>query len=636
MTSQEFHDLVARVEQYARTNRTAYRFRVGALALLGYAYVWTVLIVCLLILALLVLVLFSATGAAFVVGKLGIAVLLVIGAILRALWVKFPPPTGVPLERRDVPALFALIDELTTSLETPRFHRVLLTDDFNAAVSQRPRLGPFGWYENWLMIGLPMLEALSLEEFRAVLAHELGHLSRAHGRFGSWIYRIRMAWMRLMSQLERSHRLGYRVFDWFLKWWAPYFNAYSFVLAREQEYDADRQAAQLTSPDLMGRALVAISLQGARIQRSFWPHVARRAVDLDQPPSGVFSELRETARTALPVEDARRWLAMALNQTAATDDTHPSLTERLAALGVSAPDPTSGPSAGDACAADVLLGNARASLSDAVEQSWRDFVAQGWRRKHEADQKTQQRLAELTSKALAGPITVSEASERAQLTLQLHGPEAAVDALREVLTRDPDHAAANFTLGEILLERDDAAGVDHIERAMRRDAHAIAAGLERLWLYHESAGHVADAAEYRRRWWERIDLLRRAAPERQDVRREDRLLPHGLPDSEIERIRAVLAGLKDVVEAFIVTKEVNLLPDEPFYVLGVVHWWSERGTDNQAEEQVLVERVAQATALRGDWLVIALNRQRQWLREKMAGVPGSQLKAPVAVLQETH
>ncbi len=638
MTSQEFQHLVERVEQYARTHRTAYRFRVGALALLGYAYVWTILFVCLLLLAAMAGLLYSAPGGSvLLVGKLAIPVVVVVGAILRALWVSFTPPNGVPLIRRDVPALFGLIDTLTASLDTPRFHRVVLTDDFNASVSQRPRLGPLGWYENWLALGLPLLEALSLDEFRAVLAHELGHLSHAHGRFGAWIYRIRMAWMHLMKQLESSHRIGYRIFDWFLKRWAPYFNAYSFVLAREQEYEADRQAAQLTGADQMGRALIAIALQGARMDRGFWPRIARRAVDHDTPPLGVFAELRDTVRASLALEDARRSLAIALNRKSATDDTHPSLSDRLAALDVQAPTPPAPTAWSKAGAADLLLGDARAALSNQVERNWRDYVAQGWRKKHEADQKVQARLVELETSALTAPLTVSEASERAQLTVRLHGPEAAVETLHHVLARDPEHAAANFTLGEILLEREDATGVGHIERAMQRDPHSIAAGLERLWLYHESLGHVADAADYRRRWWDRIDVLQRAAPERQDVTAQDELIPHELPDDEIERIRGVLDGMNDVVEAYLVRKHVRLLPEEPFYILAVMHWWSARVSDNQAQEQELVERVAQATSLRGDWLVIALNAKRGWLRDKMSAVPGSRVKAPaVDVLQKTY
>jgi hypothetical protein len=33
---------------------------------------------------------------------------------------------------------------------------------------QRPRLGVFGWQENYLMVGLPLLRGLSPDEVRAV------------------------------------------------------------------------------------------------------------------------------------------------------------------------------------------------------------------------------------------------------------------------------------------------------------------------------------------------------------------------------------------------------------------------------------------------------------------------------------
>jgi hypothetical protein len=61
---------------------------------------------------------------------------------------------------------------------TPRFHHVLVTDDFNAAVVQAPRLGLFGWYRNYLLIGLPLAKALTVEQFKAVLAHEFAKRHR--------------------------------------------------------------------------------------------------------------------------------------------------------------------------------------------------------------------------------------------------------------------------------------------------------------------------------------------------------------------------------------------------------------------------------------------------------------------------
>ena len=151
---------------------------------------------------------------------------------------------GVDLQRASAEAgrLFALADELTAKLAAPHIHTVLITHDFNAAVSQVSRLGVFGWPHNYLLVGLPLMEALTPVQFSAVLAHELGHLSGRHGRFAGWIYRVRQTWVQLMVRLERERRWGVFIFSWFINWYAPYFNAYSFVLARRHEYEADAAA----------------------------------------------------------------------------------------------------------------------------------------------------------------------------------------------------------------------------------------------------------------------------------------------------------------------------------------------------------------------------------------------------------
>src|SRR5260370_20353292 len=161
----------------------------------------------------------------------------------RMFWVGFVTPSAVPLRARDAPGLIALVQMLTTRLRTPRLHRILVTTADNVGIGQRPRLGPFGWYRNSLALGLPVLQALSPDEFPAVLAHELGHLSRQHGRFGSWIFRIRVLWQRLAARPPGDRQSGLGAHG-VLKPWGRLFNAYTLVLARRQESDDDPFAAQ--------------------------------------------------------------------------------------------------------------------------------------------------------------------------------------------------------------------------------------------------------------------------------------------------------------------------------------------------------------------------------------------------------
>lgn len=95
-------------------------------------------------------ILFSHRVNVYII-KRGILLLIPAWVIARSLWVTFPPPQGLKLSLRQVPQLFALVDELTKKLQVPRFHNILLNRDFNAAVVQIPRLGILGWQENYIL-----------------------------------------------------------------------------------------------------------------------------------------------------------------------------------------------------------------------------------------------------------------------------------------------------------------------------------------------------------------------------------------------------------------------------------------------------------------------------------------------------
>ncbi len=147
MTTEEFTALVARLEARAQEYPRAYQARILLLALLGYVYILAALGVALL-LSLVHPALFLGVG-------LPLAFL-----VFRALWIRVPVPQGVPIESQDAPRLFRAVEHIRERLNFPRFHRLLVVDDFNAGVNQVPRLGLLGWHRNYLLLGLPLLMGL--------------------------------------------------------------------------------------------------------------------------------------------------------------------------------------------------------------------------------------------------------------------------------------------------------------------------------------------------------------------------------------------------------------------------------------------------------------------------------------------
>ena len=199
MTHEKFDALVGRLEVYAKDAPERYKMRVALLACLGYAYLFFILTLLLGMLALVAAAIVLGKGSLIFL-KLAIAPATVAGVIFSSLKVSLPNPQGLPLNRAEAPELFALLQEIRTALKAPPFHKVLLTDEFNASVAQRPRLGIFGWQQNFLILGLPLMQALTPEQFKAVAAHEIGHLSGNHGRFGGWIHRVRQTWVQVLEK----------------------------------------------------------------------------------------------------------------------------------------------------------------------------------------------------------------------------------------------------------------------------------------------------------------------------------------------------------------------------------------------------------------------------------------------------
>ena len=97
-----------------------------------------------------------------------------------------------------------------------------------------------------------------------------------------------------------------------------------------------------------------------------------------------------TAIQAVPPDELRTWQDTALAAKTSYHDTHPSLADRLHAMG--APAEFAPPLAGNS--AEALLGAERARLERAFDAQWRERVADSWRQVHEKHQRLIGRAAQ--------------------------------------------------------------------------------------------------------------------------------------------------------------------------------------------------------------------------------------------------
>lgn len=123
-----------------------------------------------------------------------------------------------------------------------------------------------------------------------------------------------------------------------LGWYEPYFNAYTFVLARANQYQADRASADLVGADVAAHALKRVNLAGPRHER-FMDGVATRVRDDAEAPADLTLRWAAEASHTPSAQQARGWLDQALQRLPMPQDTHPSLRDRLQALRSTSPRP---------------------------------------------------------------------------------------------------------------------------------------------------------------------------------------------------------------------------------------------------------------------------------------------------------
>lgn len=608
-----------------------FKWMTGGWAVLGFAYLLTVLTVSLgVTLGLIAGVIFAPSALTI---KLAIFLGVVAGgltwAILRGLFVRIHPPEGLRLKREETPELFALIEELRTEIEAPHFHRVLITGEHNAGVVQIPRLGVFGWHCNYLMLGLPLLQGVSVEEFRAILAHEFAHLSGAHGKFGAWLYRLRRTWQQVFEQLERQQQRGSTVLAKFLDWFWPRFNARAFVLSRAQEYEADALAARVVSPQALATGLLRTQVQGRWLEERFWPEIFDRVKVEEAPPAGLFREMGAGLNSLPSVPATAQWLVQAYRFETNNTDTHPCLRDRLKALpGLSAElsaenPPESLPAPATPDAASALLGAHLSVLEAKLHEQWSTAILPNWKERHA-------RVKEIDSElAAATEATAEETAEalwkRAALVLERDDDVGVQPLIERVLAVDATHAAANFVRARYLLSQEDARGVEYLEKALQKDPFATPQGFELLAGYYARNGYPEKIKELEKRLDEHDRLVSLAQGERSTATVNDTLLPPELSTEEKAALAVLAESFPTISGMHVVLKQVTYFPQNPMRLIALtvkVPWWKPVST---AASQKLVENIINKIELPGQFLVFVAEKDLKKLARKVAGVPDSEV-----------
>jgi heat shock protein HtpX len=235
-------------------------------------------------------------------------------------------PPGPPLTEQEQPRLFAELRRIAGDVGQSMPVEVYLDPQVNAWVAQRG--GAMGVGARRVMaLGLPLLQALTVAELHAVLAHEFGHYHGGDTRLGPWVYKTRLAIVRTLQGLE-GHPAGLQVM--FL-WYGRLFVRVTHAVSRAQELAADRLAARVAGSRALTDGLRAVHGASAAfsaylsqelspvLAAGFRPALAQGFARF-LAASGVAQQVRRAIEAEIAAVPGGPY------------DTHPPLRERLAAV----------------------------------------------------------------------------------------------------------------------------------------------------------------------------------------------------------------------------------------------------------------------------------------------------------------
>lgn len=185
------------------------------------------------------------------------------------------------ITEREEPKLFQFIRTLVNEIQTDFPKKVYLSSEVNAAVFYDSSFwSMFFPMKKNLLIGLGLVGTVSINEFKAILAHEFGHFSQKTMKVGSYVYYVNQViynllydnesfdslvqrWSNISNYFSIFVEIAIRIIygiQWLLKKMYNVVNIAYMALSREMEFYADEVAAHVAGSKPLITSLLRLDL----------------------------------------------------------------------------------------------------------------------------------------------------------------------------------------------------------------------------------------------------------------------------------------------------------------------------------------------------------------------------------------
>ena len=321
-------------QSLANQHPRIYFLAVYGIAFLGYAY--------LLLFPILVLVssfsifksLYSYQALAFEQLLIQLIVL-VVSALVTYRIIRFRPAmpeTTVQNARQPAAMLYQLMDDYVRYYRSIKIDRIVFTSEFEIDIVKTPRWSLPIWPSTTLIIGLPMIQCLSVTRFQCALARRIGQFSRRRKWRGNLLHQLRHIWP-LYKKNSNHSSFGYQPVRWYFSLYAPIYRIISAPAARIDELAADTCAMELFSDDDV-LDLITVEMACHRyLEDECLPVMQRMQATHSMTANGIATGTVSLICKLIHSDSMAHWVRKAGSEQSRLDDTLPCLTARAHNIG---------------------------------------------------------------------------------------------------------------------------------------------------------------------------------------------------------------------------------------------------------------------------------------------------------------
>lgn len=214
--------------------------------------------------------------------------LIVLGALVFIFLIKFIFTKNTAdlshlteVSREEQPALYKLVDEIVQKAETDSPKKIFLSPDVNASVFYDSSFwSMFLPVRKNLQIGMGLVNSVTVNEFKAIIAHEFGHFSQRSMKVGSYVYNVNRIIYNMLYENDSYSRLAGSIsgitdsltffvgiamkinqgIQYILRQVYGVVNKSYMALSREMEFHADEVAANIAGSEPLATSLLRLDL----------------------------------------------------------------------------------------------------------------------------------------------------------------------------------------------------------------------------------------------------------------------------------------------------------------------------------------------------------------------------------------